>query len=64
MYIDHDSNERISILEISQDESYILTEALIRFATNPDFPAEDREKAKVIAYQINQEHENTKHADE
>lgn len=62
MYVDHDSTGKVSILEVNKDEAYILTEALIRMATNPDFPSEEREKAKHIAYQIIQENENTRHA--
>ena len=64
MFVDHDSNNKVSILEISQEESYIITEALIRFATNPIIPASDRERAKKIAYLISVENEDTKNGNE
>ena len=51
-------------MEVSNDECYIITEALIRLATHPDASVAEREKAKKLAYQINQENENTKNADE
>lgn len=63
MYVDHDSNQAISIMEVSDDECYILTEALIRLATNPNIPVAERERAKKLAYLINQENENTRNAD-
>lgn len=60
MYVDHDTNNRVSLLEITRDETYVMTEALVRFATNPDIDTADREKAKHIAYLISKEDEYTR----
>ena len=51
-------------MEVTPYECYVITEALIRLATNPNNSSSDRDKAKKLAYQINKEHENTSHADE
>lgn len=52
MYADYDSNGKVSIMELNPDEVYALTEALVRYATNPDIISENRTLAKKIAYTI------------
>lgn len=52
MYADYDSNGKVSIMELNPNEVYILTEALVRYATNPDIISENRTLAKKIAYTI------------
>lgn len=52
MYADKDSNNNISIMELSSEEAYILTEALVRYSTNPDIQACNRIVAKNIACEI------------
>lgn len=52
MYADKDSNNNISIMELSSEEAYILTEALARYSTNPDIQACNRIVAKNIACEI------------
>lgn len=39
-------------MELNPDEVYALTEALVRYATNPDIISENRALAKKIAYTI------------
>ena len=52
MYADYDSNGKVSIMELNSDEVYALTEALVRYATNPDIISENRALAKKIVYTI------------
>lgn len=39
-------------MELNPNEVYVLTEALVRYATNPDIMSENRTLAKKIAYTI------------
>lgn len=39
-------------MELNSDEVYALTEALVRYATNPDIIFENRALAKKIVYTI------------
>lgn len=39
-------------MELNPNEVYVLTEALVRYATNPDIISENRTLAKKIAYTI------------
>lgn len=39
-------------MELSSEEAYILTEALVRYSTNPDIQAYNRIVAKNIACEI------------
>jgi hypothetical protein len=52
MYADYDSSGKVSIMELNPEEVYVLTEALVRYATNPDIMSENRTLAKKIAYTI------------
>lgn len=52
MYIDKDSTGAISMLEINSSDAYVITEALVRYASNPDITGDKRDKAKSIAIQI------------
>lgn len=52
MYADYDSNGKVSIMELNSDEVYALTEALVRYATDPDIISENRALAKKIVYTI------------
>lgn len=52
MYADHDSKGKVSIMELNPKEVYVLTEALARYATNPDIISANRMLAKKIAYTI------------
>lgn len=52
MYADKDSNSNVSLMEMTSDEIYVLTEALIRYSTNPDIPIGYRIVAKNIACEI------------
>ena len=58
MYVDKDSMGLISIMEINPSETYIMTEALIRYASNPDISVDKRDKAKFIAIQIDIQQES------
>ena len=52
MYVDKDGLGLISMMEMSPSEIYVLTEALVRYAANPDISEDKREKAKQIAIRI------------
>lgn len=39
-------------MELNPNEVYVLTEALVRYATNPDIISTNRTLAKKIAYTI------------
>lgn len=52
MYADKDSNSNVSVMELSSEEAYILTEALVRYSTNPDIQVNSRIVAKNIACEI------------
>lgn len=52
MYADKDSNNNVSVMELNTEEAYILTEALVRYSTNPDINLENRIIAKNIACEI------------
>ena len=51
-------------MEVDSQECYVITEALVRLATNPAIKPIERELAKRIAYLINKEHEDTENTDE
>lgn len=52
MYVDKDSMDLVSVMEINSSDAYVITEALMRYATNPDIPADKRNRAKAMAIQI------------
>lgn len=52
MYVDKDARDLISIMEVNDSEIYVITEALIRYASNPDISPGKRRNAKLIAIQI------------
>lgn len=52
MYADKDSNSNVSLMEMTSNEVYVLTEALVRYYTNPDIPVGNRIVAKNIACEI------------
>ncbi|WP_289074297.1 hypothetical protein [uncultured Bacteroides sp.] len=52
MYADKDSNSNVSLMEMTSNEVYVLTEALVRYSTNPDIPVGNRIVAKNIACEI------------
>ena len=52
MYADKDSNSNVSIMVMTSNEVYFLTEALVRYSTNPDIPVGNRIVAKNIACEI------------
>lgn len=49
MYTDVDSNGAVSLMELSETEIFVLTEALVRYATIPSVQENDRELAKRMA---------------
>lgn len=46
MYADVDSQDTMSLIGLSDTEIFVLTEALIRYATIPSVQENDRELAK------------------
>lgn len=58
MYVDKDARDLISIMELNASDTYVITEALIRYASNPDISVEKRKNAKHIAIQIDCEELN------
>lgn len=52
MYADKDSNSNVSLMEMTSNEVYVLTEALVRYSTNSDIPVGNRIVAKNIACEI------------
>lgn len=55
MYVDKLNNGAISIMEVTPSEAYVLTEALIRFASDSAQPARERDRARRIAIKISHE---------
>lgn len=54
MYADVDSNATVSLMEMSETEIFVLTEALVRYATIPSIQDSYRELAKRMALIISQ----------
>lgn len=52
MYVDKDALGLVSIMEMNLSETYVLTEALVRYASNPDISVDKRDKAKLMAVRI------------
>lgn len=52
MYVDKDAQGMISMMEMTPSEAYVLTEALVRYASNPDISSDKRNKAKQMAIKI------------
>ena len=52
MYVDKDAQGMISMMEMTSSEAYVLTEALVRYASNPDISVDKRDKAKQMAIKI------------
>lgn len=52
MYADKDSNSTVSLMEMTSNEVYVITEALVRYSTNPDISINNRSIAKMIAVEI------------
>lgn len=52
MYADKDSNSTVSLMEMTSNEVYVITEALVRYSTNPDISVNNRSIAKMIAVEI------------
>jgi len=42
----------ISMMEMTSSEAYVLTEALVRYASNPDISVDKRDKGKQMAIKI------------
>ena len=54
MYTDVDSNGAVSLMELSETEIFVLTKALVRYATIPSIRESYRELAKRMALIISQ----------
>lgn len=52
MYADKDSEYKISVMELTPEQAFILIDALVRYSTNPDISVSNRSIAKMIAVEI------------
>ena len=63
MYVDIDSSGKYSIMELSDEQISIMSEALVRFACCPSKIKSLRNQAKHLAIKLSQHHDHNQHTD-